>query len=427
MHRASLRVVFVLLFIISGLLGQSLSIQGVARDNTGQSLPDASYAFTFRLYVGSTGGIVDWSEVQTLPVLNGVFSAILGDVTSMAGLDFNEEYWLSLEIDGNGELDPRTKLILSPYAIMAEQIGSDNYWPLSGNVGIGTTAPHQTLSISGGIGFANHYEVDKKLYSPADGELEWMTNNAAGSHAFSVSHLGAKKVSLNTYGNSYLNGGNVGIGTEQPTAKLHVNGNIKIPTMNYGIKNSSANGNFILQTGRRNGTFYDYTAIHSGGLEWDANYEPVSVVAAETGLWVTKATTAGEPFGQTLLRVGTNGLMGIRIESPSKPLHIEGSGYYNPIRIDNAQANSSEANAILATAPDHTLLMGGVWGGNIYFYWKSFGVSYHLDLAGSVLSTTSQMGGDDSTTPEERLSSFERRIETLEKELAETKALLNSK
>ena len=67
---------------------------------------------------------------------------------------------------------------------------------------------------------------DKKLYSPADGELQWMTHSSAGVHAFSVSHQGTRYVYLDVSGNSYLNGGNVGIGITNPSNKLQVSGNI---------------------------------------------------------------------------------------------------------------------------------------------------------------------------------------------------------
>ena len=98
----------------------------------------------------------------------------------------------------------------------------------NGNVGIGTSAASQQLSLTGGIGFANQNALDKKLYSPTDGTLEWMTHDLAGVHGFAVSHQGDQRVFLNTLGNSFLNGGNVGIGTTAPAEKLHIDGNLRL-------------------------------------------------------------------------------------------------------------------------------------------------------------------------------------------------------
>lgn len=91
-------------------------------------------------------------------------------------------------------------------------------------VGIGTDKPNQKLTIkNGGIGFDNNSE-DKKLYSPVDGLLEWVTHSAAEEHAFAVSHQGDPKVYLSTEGNSYLKGGNLGIGINEPQAPLSIKG-----------------------------------------------------------------------------------------------------------------------------------------------------------------------------------------------------------
>jgi len=105
------------------------------------------------------------------------------------------------------------------------------YWDnTNSRLGVGTAAPNQKLEIgaNGGLGFSGSAPAlnssDKKLYSPADGDLEWMTHNSAGAHGFAVSHQGTKYVYLNTSGNSYFNGGSLGVGTTTPGGKLDVNG-----------------------------------------------------------------------------------------------------------------------------------------------------------------------------------------------------------
>lgn len=98
--------------------------------------------------------------------------------------------------------------------------------PSGGKIGIGTSAPTQKLTINGGgIGF-DWNSSNKKLYSPVDGTLEWMTDNTASDHGFAVSHQGDRRIYLNTGGNSYIMGGNVGIGTKNPTTALAVAGTI---------------------------------------------------------------------------------------------------------------------------------------------------------------------------------------------------------
>jgi len=242
MHRSSLKVIFVFIFILTGLFGQNLSIQGVARDNTGQSLPDGAYGFTFRLYSNMSGGSQVWTEDQNLNVLNGVFSTILGDMTPMSGLNFNNQYFLSLEIDGNGELAPRTKLILSPYAIMAGLSGT-NVVPESGNVGIGTTQPTYPLDF-GGIGGVKMEMYPGSVTNSAGIFDGWGHNSllmgtfvdGSSGHGFISTGYGtgARKFSIGTGTSStganaafkplltVKTNGSVGIGTDNPLYPLHI-------------------------------------------------------------------------------------------------------------------------------------------------------------------------------------------------------------
>jgi len=147
-------VMFVLFILCSSVVfGQLLSIQGVARNSEGQSLADGSYTFKFRLYDAETGGTAKWNESQTLVVKNGVFSGNLGAVNNMAddNLDFNQEYWLSIEIGSNGEMSPRSKLTLTPYAAVSQINGTSNVFTQDANVGIGTTTPAYKLDVKGQI------------------------------------------------------------------------------------------------------------------------------------------------------------------------------------------------------------------------------------------------------------------------------------
>jgi hypothetical protein len=64
-------------------------------------------------------------------------------------------------------------------------------------------------------------------FSDASSVVSRFRSSAAGVFQFQDGSYNTNIV-LNTNGNSYLNGGNIGIGTTSPNAKLNVNGNVKI-------------------------------------------------------------------------------------------------------------------------------------------------------------------------------------------------------
>lgn len=105
---------------------------------------------------------------------------------------------------------------------------------VSGNIGIGTTAPSAKLAVSGGASWNDGFVVDG---STLNGTGLNVKNTAVGGHSWAI-------ISTNT--NNGITGdlmfydattaispmvmtkaGNVGIGTSVPSAKLDVNGSIK--------------------------------------------------------------------------------------------------------------------------------------------------------------------------------------------------------
>ncbi len=93
--------------------------QGQAVDS--QDVPlEGPYDLTFRLYDAETEGTVVWEEMQAEVLLTGGhFSVLLGQVTSLEGMDWTQPRWLSVQVRSDPELAPRQRITSVPLAIRA--------------------------------------------------------------------------------------------------------------------------------------------------------------------------------------------------------------------------------------------------------------------------------------------------------------------
>lgn len=95
-----------------------ISFQGYLED--GGSPVNGLHDFVFRLKDFPTAGITKWTEVQNdVQVTDGIYNVLLGSAQSLAAVDFNDDLWLSIEVDGGGEILPRPQIVASPYSLMS--------------------------------------------------------------------------------------------------------------------------------------------------------------------------------------------------------------------------------------------------------------------------------------------------------------------
>ncbi|HHS50077.1 MAG TPA: hypothetical protein ENN07_03065, partial [candidate division Zixibacteria bacterium] len=120
----STRGILIVIFAVSILpiltYALTLGYQGKLTNTAGVGVNEA-LPMTFRLFNAETGGDNLWSETHDgeneIPVVLGFFDVILGSINPI-DLEFNEQYWLEIEVDGY-VLIPRMKLQSSPYSFSA--------------------------------------------------------------------------------------------------------------------------------------------------------------------------------------------------------------------------------------------------------------------------------------------------------------------
>jgi hypothetical protein len=194
----------------------------------------------------------------------------------------------------------------------------------SGNVGIGTTSLSYKLDINetGTSTYVIHAQKSGTslggLYVDASSNAEFYLKASGNS----------TQVLLNTDGNSYLNGGNVGIGTTSPVNKLSVAGSVDADT------------------------FISIQGIDTGNPAAGNDELRVSgygIMANRGALYVTNANTASGAniqFGvggshslATKMMINSSGRVGIGTISPSSRLSISGS----QAAIDITRGNSGDS------------------------------------------------------------------------------------
>ena len=90
----TLAVLIIGLFSMSQLAAQaSLSVQGSLQNFNGTAVDNGVYDITFKLYTTDAGGTPIWSEVQSVNLIGGVYSVLLGEVNPL-NVPFDQTYWV---------------------------------------------------------------------------------------------------------------------------------------------------------------------------------------------------------------------------------------------------------------------------------------------------------------------------------------------
>ena len=143
-------------------------------------------------------------------------------MSTLQGRTISESYKDLLQISNNNEgLDSQLRAVMdgegdtSSLYVSTSSIQVSGTSIFNGNVGIGTDSPDEALVIKGD---------DKRVFVASDDYNLFTVGRRSASEFDSaymaMNDVGVRKVAIDTAGDTFFNGGNVGIGTENPRLAL---------------------------------------------------------------------------------------------------------------------------------------------------------------------------------------------------------------
>jgi len=119
--RNTILLLIYLVFVVSMLaeVPNILSYQGrLSYETTGEPVV-GTHDVTFRMFVADIGDSLLWEETHSVTLdSSAIYKVMLGSITPFP-VDFTEQYWLEIVVDGTIIMTPRYRLSPSPYALRA--------------------------------------------------------------------------------------------------------------------------------------------------------------------------------------------------------------------------------------------------------------------------------------------------------------------
>ena len=333
-----------------------ISYQGKLTSGTGTPVTGMEN-ITFGIYNVEVGGIPIWTEAQTVNIVDGVFSVLLGSANPIDPSVFNEDVrFLGVQVGSAAEMTPRKRIASVGYAMTANNLGGGAVVvDASNNVGISTTPSTHKLDIASGgnglrVGNKNSWfkvwTAGNSRLSLGDGEgheagFIASNQNSKGENVLIIAGSDdAGNCPVYTY---FHESGNVGIGVSDPGEKLQVNGTVKATKFigdGSGLTNLSAGG--VVK-------YFEFTNL---------NYSSVTV----NDTW-TKLITTSLTHSFTKVHDATKIEVHVNSRFDGGIFNSTASGIRFQVRIDDNPPDYENQGSILTSNTREFLSILGVFEG----------------------------------------------------------------
>ncbi|MFN8283257.1 MAG: hypothetical protein U0U67_08595 [Chitinophagales bacterium] len=262
---ASIILLLLLQTAIFAIVPEAIKYQAVARDNSGNVLSNKNIGIRLSILKGNISGTAVYVETHNTTTNGlGLINLEIGKGTAVSGTMSainwgNDSYFIKIEMDETGgsnyTLVGTSQLVSVPYALYAKEAENGTQWSdndtniyyNTGNVGIGTNQPRKKLEIysnerrgsqvqitgevptlrmadtayTGGVVFGVAEDSNDLIPRSGRGDVVF-TNEAYGTGGGYIFGTGVPSQPCVKITDDCK----VGIGTDTPTSKLEVNGQI---------------------------------------------------------------------------------------------------------------------------------------------------------------------------------------------------------